>query len=107
MKIFSILFGGLVVVWIVWCFTTPNVDLRLMRACRPVDWTGNVVVSLTAFAGPTWEADVQHTFDRMDYMCRYVIWRLVYGQDWERTHHGQKPPEPAPEKKQDQSGGGK
>jgi len=79
-----------------WVMLATQPNERLARACAPVEWAGNVTLSATAILDPSGEAATKHFFDQTDYACQYTLWRLFYGQAWEREH----------EKKRQETGGG-
>ena len=68
-----------------WIFIASTPNERLERVCKPVGWTGNVVVSLSALVLPTQEKTVQGWFDKLEYGCRYTAWRLIYQNDYNKA----------------------
>lgn len=88
--VFGYLFGLAVVVYIGWIVMAMSPMQRISRGCMPISWAGNLTVSLVAFLNPQWEAGTDHFFDRTDYVCRYSVWRLIYGQEWKKAHPGVK-----------------
>jgi hypothetical protein len=70
------------VVFMAWIFMSTDVHERLDRACKPVDWTGNVVLSMAAFVAPKSQTSVDAFFKKTDYACQYTIWRLIYEDEW-------------------------
>ena len=89
---FSLLFALAVFAWAIWIVLATDGNLRIARGCEPVNWTGNVVVTLASVMNPTWEAGTQHFFDRSDYVCRLTLWRLFYEKSWRATHPKAKVP---------------
>ncbi|OCX68141.1 hypothetical protein A6M27_17035 [Acidithiobacillus thiooxidans] len=76
--------GLLLLGFIVWVFLAPNPDVRIDRACAPVQWGGNVVTSLAALSTPELELQVQTGMNKMTYGCEYSIWRLFYQADYNK-----------------------
>jgi len=81
--------GLLFLAFVGWIFFTPDPQVRIARTCRPLLWTGNVAVSLTAFAMPSAQESVQKWSNKLDYGCRYTVWRLIYQDDYNRYVQGQ------------------
>jgi len=83
------IFGQLVsigfVVFIVWILLASTPQTRLERACRPVDWTGNLATSTAALVAPSYQQSVTKTFRSIDYSCQYMLWRLFYEDDYKRA----------------------
>ena len=72
-------FWGLVFLgFVAWVILASNPQIRMARACEPVLWTGNIAASLTAFASADGASSVQKWGDKLDYGCRYTLWRLFY-----------------------------
>lgn len=82
--------GLLFLAFVVWIFMAGDGSLRINRACRPVGWTGNVVVSLTALVLPSQQASVKAWSDKVEYGCRYSAWRLFYQDDYNKYLEQQK-----------------
>ncbi len=74
--------GLLILAFIVWIFLAPQPDVRMQRACSPVQWGGNVVTSLAALSTPAAELYVQTGMDKMTYGCEYSLWRLFYQKQY-------------------------
>lgn len=92
---FGYLFGIGVATYIGWVILATAPMTRIQRGCQPVTWFGNLSVSIVAFLDPSWEKGTQHAFDRGDYVCRYTVWRLVYGAAWQKAHPGKALPKEA------------
>lgn len=82
--------GLLFLGFVAWIFVTANPEERIERVCRPVGWGGNVVVSLSALAAPDEEKVVQGWFNKLEYGCRYMTWRLIYQTAWNQAVSTQK-----------------
>lgn len=72
-------FWGLVFLgFVFWIIAASTPAQRIENACRPVGWTGNIVVSLSALVLPNQQKTVEGWFDKVEYGCRYTVWRLFY-----------------------------
>lgn len=74
--------GMLFLAFIAWVFIAGTPQDRINNFCRPVAWTGNAVTSLSALAVPTQQQNVQNWFDKFEYGCRYMTWRLFYQAEY-------------------------
>ena len=70
--------GMLFLAFVAWVFLSGTPDERIKSACRPVGWTGNVVVSVSALVLPDQQTRVQGYFNKFEYGCRFLTWRLFY-----------------------------
>jgi len=82
--------GILFIVFVGWMLVASSPDLRIERGCRPVGWTGNVVVSLSSLVVPDHQVRVKGWFDKLEYGCRYSAWRLIYQEDFNKWQAAQK-----------------
>lgn len=72
-------FWGLVFLsFVVWIFIAGTPEKRIENACRPIGWGGNVITSLSALVMPNQQQATQSWFNKMEYGCRYLTWRLFY-----------------------------
>jgi len=78
--------GLLFLAFVGWIFISANPTERLDRLCRPVGWSGNIIVSLSAMAVPEQQGTVQSWFDKLEYGCQYTAWRLLYQSDWNKAN---------------------
>lgn len=82
-------FGGLGTVLIVgflfWSLMASNPGAKMERACKPVDWFGNMTVSLVAVTAESWVPKTAHGFDKVNYTCQYMLWRLFYEKSWQKA----------------------
>jgi hypothetical protein len=76
--------GLLFLGFVVWIFMASDGQARIARTCRPMLWSGNIAVSLTAFASPATAETVQKWSNKLDYGCRYTVWRLIYQDDYNK-----------------------
>lgn len=76
------IWGLTILGFILWIFFTSNPLTRIDRACSPINWAGNVTVSLTALTVPKYQDDMQKWFTKFDYGCQYTIWRLFYQKEY-------------------------
>ena len=76
-------FWGLVfLAFVVWIFMASTPPKRIEHFCAPVTWTGNVATSGTALVLPDQQTTVQKWFDKGEYGCEYVTWRLFYQAEY-------------------------
>lgn len=76
-------FWGLVfMAFVVWVLIAGNPSARIENVCRPVGWTGNVTTSLSALVLPDQQLKIQGWFNKLEYGCRYTVWRLFYQDDY-------------------------
>ncbi|WP_018234317.1 hypothetical protein [Thioalkalivibrio thiocyanodenitrificans] len=80
--IFGQIFSLLVIVYIGWMFLAPDSSTRIERACAPIEWTGNLAVSVTALTVPDGQVTVRESFEKLDYGCQYTLWRAFYERDY-------------------------
>ena len=72
-------FWGLIFLgFVFWIIAAASPQQRIENACRPVGWSGNVVTSLSALVLPAQQKTVESGFDKIEYGCRYTVWRLFY-----------------------------
>lgn len=78
------LFGVLFVVFAVWIVLAQGSTARIERACEPVNWIGNIAVSITALSGANTknQDSVQGVINQFNYGCRYSIWRLFFEKEY-------------------------
>lgn len=76
--------GLLFLLFVGWIFVPGNPTERIEHACKPIEWTGSVVTSLSALALPQSQASVQGVFDRVQYGCEYTAWRLLYQKEYNK-----------------------
>lgn len=74
--------GLLFLGFIAWVFIAGTPQDRINNFCRPVGWSGNAVTSLSALAVPSQQENVQGWFDKFEYGCRYMTWRLFYQAEY-------------------------
>ncbi len=76
-------FWGLVFLgFVFWIIAASSPSQRIENACRPIGWSGNVVVSLSALVLPDQQKTVEKWFDKVEYGCRYTVWRLFYQESY-------------------------
>lgn len=77
--------GLMFLAFVGWIFWSANPTERIEHFCKPVGWLGNVSTSATALVVPTQQASVQKWFDKFEYGCRYMTWRLIYQADYNKA----------------------
>lgn len=87
--------GMLFLAFVAWVFLSGTPDDRIKSACRPVGWTGNVVVSVSALVLPDQQTRVQGYFNNFEYGCRFLTWRLFYQEAYNNWLASQKGTAPA------------
>lgn len=76
------IWGYALLAFIGWVIITANAMTRIERACAPVGWGANVLTSVTALALPSQQKPLQDLGDRLEYGCRFTIWRLLYQKEY-------------------------
>lgn len=76
--------GLLFLVFVGWVFLAGTPEGRIKNFCRPVGWTGNVIVSMSALVVPDQQQRLQGYFDKFEYSCQYLNWRLFYQDEYNR-----------------------
>lgn len=87
--------GMLFLAFVAWVFLSGAPDERIKSACRPVGWTGNVIVSISALVLPDQQTRVQGYFNSFEYGCRFLTWRLFYQDAYNAWLAQQSQPVPA------------
>ena len=90
-------FGLLFLGFVAWIFMATPAQ-RLENACAPVGWVGNGTTSLASLVLPAQQTKVQVWFDKVEYGCEYVAWRLFYQKaynQWMATQGLNTDPKPA------------
>mgnify|MGYP005847285927 CR=1 FL=1 len=78
----SLLWSFAFVVFMIWIFISTNSSQRMERACKPIEWTGSVVTSLTSLVVPAWEIKTENVFIKGAYMCHFTLWRFFYEKEY-------------------------
>ena len=81
----EILFGIPLVIFVFWVFAAPLPSERIVRVCQPIHWAGNLVTSTTALASEKHTDTSVRWSDKMNYSCQYMVWRLLYQEDWTKA----------------------
>lgn len=76
------IWGYALLAFLAWVVITANAMTRIERACAPVGWGSNVLTSLTSLALPSQQKTLQEWGERLEYGCRFTIWRLAYQRDY-------------------------
>ena len=80
---------ALVVAFLGYIFIADSPQERLDHACKPVEWVGNMTVSLSALTTPGWQTRVKRWIANTDYACEYVLWRQFYEDDYKKALNGE------------------
>ena len=80
------LISAILILWFIgWIMIATDAQVRINRGCAPVGWTGSLFVSVTAMVWENQVKNVQGVSDRMEYGCRYALWRSFYEKDYLAT----------------------
>lgn len=101
------IFGLAFMVFVVWVVIAASNDARIERTCRPVLWLGNISVSMASLVNSNKEEYVQHIFNKMNYGCRYTIWRLLFEKEYLKAVKAGKVEGVSPEQVEQAEQGGK
>lgn len=82
---FGMLTSLLFLVYVGWMFIAPDPMVRIERACKPVEWTGNLAVSITALTIDSATTGTRQAFENLTYGCEYSIWRLFYEEEYAKA----------------------
>lgn len=83
MKTFSVVGAGFVI-FLLWVMIASTPTKRIERTCQPVLWVGNIAESVALlFGSNSGKNSVTNSFESADYACRYSVWRLFYGKEYE------------------------
>lgn len=75
-------FGIIFLFFVGWIFTASSPTARIENACKPIGFIGSVTTSLSSLVVPSQQATVQKWFDKLEYGCRYITWRLFYQESY-------------------------
>lgn len=81
----EILLGIPLVIFVFWVFAAPLPSERIVRACSPIHWVGNLATSTTALASEKHTDTSVRWSDKMNYSCQYMVWRLLYQEDYNKA----------------------
>jgi len=82
--------GLMFLAFVGWVLVAGNPTTRIENGCRPIGWTGNVTTSLAALVLPDQQVKVQNWFNKLEYGCRYTVWRLIYQEAYNEWVQAQK-----------------
>lgn len=73
--------------WVIWIAFTSSPIERLERTCAPTTWIGKFSTSVAMLADDSERsvAPIRETFVRMNYGCKFTLWRVFYEDDWKRA----------------------
>lgn len=83
----------IVIFFLSWVLILPA-DTKLEkidRFCAPINWFGNVSVSVSALISDKYPDKVDYAFKKFNYGCRYTIWRLFYEDQYNKENKLIKP----------------
>lgn len=76
--------GLLFLAFVGYVFFATSPSERMGRVCSPIDWVGNASTSLTALVTPQYQFNVQNAFDKVDYGCQFLLWRMFYQAEYNK-----------------------
>lgn len=77
-------FWGLMFLFFVgWIFLGAGGGQRIERGCQPIGWAGNVITSMSALAVPSQQVRIAGWFDKFEYGCQYMSWRMFYEDEYQ------------------------
>lgn len=82
MQIKELLLWVPVLFFVVWVFIAPTPETRIQRTCEPINWVGSLATSTTALANEKHTQTSARWSDKLNYSCQYLIWRLLYQDDY-------------------------
>lgn len=85
MQLKELILGVPVLMFILWVFSAPVPQQRIVRVCEPIHWVGNVATSTTALATEQHTETTVRWSDKMNYSCQYMVWRLFYQEDYNKA----------------------
>ena len=78
MQVKEIIIGIPLLLFVLWIFAAPFPIERIARTCEPVNWLGNIATSTTALSAEDHTEASARWSDKLNYSCRYMVWRLIY-----------------------------
>lgn len=69
-------------IFMIWVSMPQDPHDRFDRACAPVAWTGNLFTSLTIMAWEKYAESMRDSWEKIDYGCEYMVWRLFYEDEY-------------------------
>lgn len=85
MQIKELLLGIPVLIFVFWVFSAPMPSERIVRVCEPIHWVGNLATSSAALSSEKHTETTVRWSDKMNYSCQYMVWRLIYQDDYNRA----------------------
>lgn len=76
------IFGLTILGFLLWVIFSADPSARITRVCKPVAWLGNGATSVSALVAPNSQQSVDAWFSKLDYGCRYSVWRLFYQEEY-------------------------
>jgi len=85
MQIKELLLGVPILMFVWWVFAAPVPQERIVRGCEPIHWVGNLATSTTALVTDGHTQTSVRWSDKLNYSCQYMVWRLIYQEDYNRA----------------------
>ena len=89
-KPFSILFFIASMVWFGSILITTDPQARMDRTCIPVDYAKRATTAGMLLVNDEWSQESDKLFDKWLYGCKFVIWRMFYENDWNKSTEAEK-----------------
>lgn len=84
-KPFSLVFFIAVLAWIGSVLITTDPQKRIDRFCVPVEYTDRAATSGMQLLDASWGASTHKFFENIQYGCRFVVWKMFYEEEWNRS----------------------
>lgn len=89
-KPFSILFFIASMIWFGSILITTDPQARMDRTCIPVDYAKRATTAGLLLVNDEWSQESDKLFDKWLYGCKFVIWRMFYENDWNKSSDTEK-----------------
>ena len=89
-KPFSILFFIASMIWFGSILITTDPQARMDRTCIPVDYAKRATTAGLLLVNDEWSQESDKLFDKWLYGCKFVIWRMFYESDWDKSTEAEK-----------------
>lgn len=90
LKPFSILFFIASMVWFGAILITTDPQSRMDRTCVPVEYAKRASTAALLLVNDEWAQGSDKMFNELLYGCRFVIWRMFYESDWDKSTEAEK-----------------
>jgi hypothetical protein len=84
-KPFSLIFFILVLAWLGSIFITSNPETRMDRTCVPIKYMDKAGTAGMQLFNADWGLPTHEFFEKVNYGCRFIVWRVFYADDWNKA----------------------